>query len=267
MERDRWLRAIDLAIELRLPPPESRYSPDQPRVPAGSPGGGEFGQGGGDNSSSEKDKETKTPEATLTSAVKLYTSTYQGAFIVSRVSALIIQGKSQEEIGKFIAGESNTQKDSAEAAARTLLNAIRNEPEESSSPLYRAVSFDKEIYNYQTHQIEPNSDPLLGQLRSAKVGDTITLGQISSFSSDRKISAGAIKNSVSKENYEIRLEGPSKSLSTDELGGLGQKERVTTGTFKVVGVETSSSVTPIKGLNKSATKYHSTIVLRQEGVF
>lgn len=128
--------------------------------------------------------------------------------------------------------------------------------------MYRGVKFYEDRWN----RLSEEQKAFKAVLENAKPGDAISMGQISSFSTDR--SEAAYYGSGGKEttSFEIQIEGSHKSISTDELTGMGHKERITEGEFEVVRVEKGKRVR-LPPAWQGTAKYQSIIVLRQRGVF
>ncbi len=138
------------------------------------------------------------------------------------------------------------------AAAQQLVDGIRSAPEDDVL-MYRSVSFDAD-----------SNSPLKAALDSAQPGQTISLDRISSFSTDQAHAAYYAGDGT--HNYELRVEGASKSLATDPLTGMGHQERLTQGQFEITQVLKSSEVTRPEAYG-GTTRYTSTVVLRQRKVF
>jgi hypothetical protein len=141
--------------------------------------------------------------------------------------------------------------------AATLVNAIRHAPEEDTT-MFRGVSF----YRGDGH------DDLRSKLAALKGGDTLTLDRLSAFTENRAQAAfyAGSSRSGALASYELVVEGPSKSVATDVLTGMGHQERITQGRFEVVRVEPASKVRLPKEYTGRAN-YKGTIVLRHVGVF
>jgi len=145
------------------------------------------------------------------------------------------------------------------AAAKTLVDAIRN-VKTNENEMFRSLQFDPKDSRVERKEME-------SKLQNAKVGDEISFDRISSFSSDRNMAAfyTAQEENALSNNYELKVIGPHKSISTDEYTGMKHKEQLTQGMFKVIKINKPSKVDvpPFS----SPVEYLKTITLKQIGVF
>ena len=264
--------------------------------PGGNPAGGRFCSDGG--------------QAAVAKLAKKYTNSMEGAAEVSRYTSYLIRGttddpdKTPEEIkeeqdtadvvmkqvwghtDKQIAqsrerGRLQTQKDIEKV--RPLVEAIRQAPE-ATMPLYRAIGVSKP---YTIGKTVYNAEAKFDNL---KVGDTMSLDRVTSFSGEPEIAAqfAATPQSIASgvfdpsgdmhpddakdySNYQIIIEGPHKSLDVAPYSRYGEKERLTHGKFEVVKVE-NWTATVIKGpkgsgLPNIVVPYKRTITVRQVATY
>jgi len=115
-------------------------------------------------------------------------------------------------------------------AAQVLVDAVRRaEPQEK--PLYRGIGADEPV----------------PELEGLRAGDTLELNRLTSFSARRSQAAYYARDTRSYAlksrdvAYEIAVVGKSRSLATDALTGMGHREHLTGGRFRVVRVMENQS--------------------------
>lgn len=243
---------------------------NQPRVPSGSSHGGQFASVHGSASSAGShtwktyDGKTVTTEQafaeaskavnTPTLAARQYSSTYVGGATAAKASELYIQ-KGREGIYEHInskggpldprTGVMDGFAMESFAAAPVLVEGIRSAPI-TNATLFRGIK----------------SDAPIADLEKLSTGDSVDFGRLTSFSNDR---SQAAYYGGGKHSYEIRLEGSTRALSTDELTGMKHGEHITFGKFKVIGIE-GPSAHKLPEAYVGRTKFKRTIVLKQEEV-
>jgi hypothetical protein len=131
-------------------------------------------------------------------------------------------------------------------AAGELVRAIR-QSSEVGTPLFRGLG-----------RTEP-----LANIEALKVGDSITLDRITSFTSVASQAAHYAAHSTEGVTYKYELQtvGSVKAFSTDRYSGLQHQEFITQGKFIVESVEPGLEYAPGK------FQYNRVIKLRQVGVF
>jgi hypothetical protein len=185
----------------------------------------------------------------LGSATRVYSGTMRDAKQVINASAAVIRGHHYVD-------------PDAQEAATILVKSVRNAPEHETT-LYRGLGSDNPIPS----------------LEKAKVGDIITLGQLSSFSESEQFAGYyAHRQSLTGEYYKLKTVGPVKSISTDVHTGFQHKEHVTQGKFEVVSIDEAKSIndggavfvdktTTGNKENEFYVGWTRSLTLRQVGVF
>ena len=171
-------------------------------------------------------------------AANLYSKTFDGGRTVSVLSEHYIKKgargladyvdfrggpDTQDTLAKRPAMVDKTPYQNYAAAAIHLVGEIRNAPV-SSKILYRGVGAKDGI----------------PELETAKVGQTLSIPRIASFSQDDRQAAYYTPRGY--RNYLLKLTGPTKGLETDSLTGMRHKEVITQGKFEIVSVEPGRSV-------------------------
>jgi len=215
-----------------------KYSEDQPREPAGSPEGGQFagGEGGGGSLPTHD-----AAQRTLRNAAMLYGMNFIDSRKVAKVSEAMLTGGDIDDAG-INAGASG---DHIEAAGE-LVRAIR-QSNEVAVPLFRGVG----------------SNVPLGNIEHLRVGETVSLNRITSFSQDRDQAAYYAQHAdykYSSHRYEFQTVGPIKAFATDAHSGLAHNEYITQGKFIVSAIATDVNYT-------DSYRYTRVITLQQVGVF
>jgi len=227
------------------------------REPAGAPGahGGEFAKTGTTGQAVDK---AAIAHMAVRTAARTHALTGAGGRKVQVASQYFLKGEPVPESAKGLeAPIPSGVEPYHEVAAETLVNAIRNAPEHSKV-LYRGLGGDYKIQS----------------LEKLKVGDTVTLGQISAFTESRQVAAYyANRQSLGGYFYELKTEGPIKAVPTDQYTGLEHQEHITEGKFEVVGIDEPKTgvmilVDAVPGVNRKFYVTHErSITLRQVGVF
>jgi len=241
IEEDLLLRGIDpdqlvLEAELRrrgIDPELLKYSDDQPRVPAGNEDGGQWTDGDGEGLTPEQARE-------FSNAAKLHATNFIDARKISYISEAILSGGDIED-AQVSAGAT----DEHVKAANVLVDTIRKGIE-TDETLYRGIGSSESIKS----------------LENAKIGNTLTLGRVTSFTGLEVIAAEYAgergHESNLKYKYMIRTIGILKATPTDKHTGLRHEEYITHGKFKVVKVEK---------VNPDESDFRKIITIRQVGVF
>ena len=242
---------------------------------AGGPGSGYHGHAGrpGQVGGSAVADRTIDLNIDLTTAAKHFAHTFEGGARVAKASAEYIQHgepglaafakrlDEDEEIGPY--GTSMEGAIQQVATAKILVDEIRR------APL---------LLNDLWRGIAASNPTLRAELENATVGQTISLGRITAFTTSRTQATryaekAAIAASVEYDPdlplFLLRVEGKSQSLETDRLTGMDHQEHLTTGLFEVVRFEdprahSGEVMTPEIA---KAARLRPTIVIRQKGVF
>ena len=94
---------------------------------------------------------------------------------------------------------------------------------------------------------------------SLKVGETLSLDRLTSFTTDPGYAARYGAASTAKK-YLLELRGKSKTISTDRISGLNHKEHITLGKFRVVSISPGKRV-KMPDLFRGSTKFDVHIVI------
>jgi SPP1 gp7 family putative phage head morphogenesis protein len=193
-------------------------------------------------------------EVEVKAATKLYSEGLIDGRKTSYMSNAIIKNESTEEASIMVGATEDHLK-----SAKVLLDGIRK-AEVSEESLHRSLVFGD--------QINEKTKVLKMALDNIKVGETISMDRISSFSSDPSWAAYYGVAGKHKEilNYKLEIIGPHKAFQTDVYTGLSHKESVTEGLFEVVEIK-GKSVSNIAYPYNGQVRYSKTIVLRQKEVF
>lgn len=209
----------------------------------GGKGSGNHGHHGipGKRGGSSKNP-AKVSHEDLKAAAYIYSSNFITGKEVAEESHVLITGGEPIYTGQ-------------EQEAAILVNAVR-QGEIVPSNLYRGLSFDQ----------EDTTNPLYQQLKKIKVGETITLDRLSSFTSERSLAAYYAtigSEAVKTHDFEFILQG-SKAVYMDDLTGMAQGEYITHGKFEVTSVEGAGEERSHHGL---PALYKKRIYMRQLNVF
>ena len=205
-----------------------KYSDDQPRVPAGEPGGGEFGQGGG-----------AIPPKLTGALGKAADYWIEGSVDVRHALAA----------GHVIAGESPKSIGAGRALAAAVVETGGPAPE-----LYRGIC-------------RSGDDPHeLDSLTNLKPGATFN-GNLASWSSDQNI-AKDFGGLFGDPRFLLKLEGGAQGLDLGDHSVMSQKEWITDGRFEVVSVDRNVKGGVQSRWGDTRTPLRATVItLRQAAVF
>jgi hypothetical protein len=217
---------------------------EQPRVPAGSPEGGQFAAKGVQPWGPEDES------LELRGAAEAYSRTFEAAAVITEASRSVIRGRGEDSFldgvdNDLVAADRGNVADRY-AQAKLLVEAVRDAPEQERE-LYRGIKFDRTFETAQERAF-----------KGLKVGDSVEFGAITSFSAVPGIAATYAAGAGS---YQIILRGKSKTAG---LSGLTSGERITHGKFRVVEVRPGETTTSTLG---HRVTYKKTLVIEQEEVF
>ena len=231
-----------------LMPAFLKFNPNH--APAGSSDGGQFTSGDGGSGNLTDNRTTFAIERARGEAAMLYGMNFIDATKIAYVSEAMLTGGDIDDAG-ISAGASD---DHIEAAGE-LVKAIQ-QSSEMGTPLFRGLG---------------NSSPLKN-IEALKVGDSVTMDRITSFTADASQAAyyaahtilhqdGVVFQERTTHRYELQTVGPVKAFATDKYSGLQHQEFITQGKFIVESVALGLEYAPGK------FQYDRVIKLRQVGVF
>jgi hypothetical protein len=184
-------------------------------------------------------------------------SSYTGSFStkLSAMSAAYTKtGQFPPDASELVPGQPRTYAQAAE----TLMSAIKN-ADPVDTPLYRG--FDAPTT--RDMPLEQLLHAKIPELEDAKVGDTLDMPGVKSFSHSQGVGEHFADEGASTNTYLIQTTGPVKAFNVAEASYYPeQQEAISMGKFKVVGVEKQKLNVSGRGIQR----WRTVLTVKQESV-